>query len=170
MRKYWLIAMLLVSANLFAGDSGIYFDSDRDGEGIVMTRNKNLIQIYVYTYDPWQGCPGITVPKGGLVTENTCYENRWFLTGGDTIDADDMIVTGYMYMGLGLSYPKGIVDPKDPFKSIVGEAHIVGLYVMQRFGEGWRLAVVRFGTLLPKNDPLFSQIFEFTDRLLEGTH
>jgi len=159
----------MVSSNAHAGDSGLYYDKDRDGDGIILTRNGNLVQFYLYTYDPYQGCWGINIPDGGLVTNGNCHENRWFLSSGDTLDEEKQEVSGFLYTAVGLNYPKGMPDPNDPFRVVVGEGHIVGLYILKREEDGWRLAVVRFGEILDKGDPMFGNVFELTEPLLKGT-
>ena len=165
MRKYWLIAMLLVSVNLFAGDSGSYYNIERDGEGLQLSRSGDQVQFFFYTYDDWQGCPSLNIPKGGLVDSTNCHENRWFFSDANVIDEKRGTVEGWLYTGVGVNYPKGVVDPQDPFLSVVGQGYVVGRFILQRSGDGWRMVVVRFGNLLAKGDSLFSEVFEFNTML-----
>ena len=165
--KYLLITLLLLCGNLFAQDSGTYFNPERDGEGIQLTRNGDMVQIFFYTYEYHQGCWNLNQPDSGLVNEDNCHEQRYFMSGGDNIANDR--VEGWLYATVGLDYHIGIVDPLNPFRSRVGEAHIVGLYILERKDAGWRMVVVQFGDLLSENDPLYTEVFEFSQVLMQPT-
>ena len=179
------LTALFFSASTYAGDSGSYYDPDRDGEGLQLSRNGDIIQFFFYSYKPhydysdslddygkYGGCYGIELPKGGLATEENCSKNRWFYSAGDVIAKDGQQVEGWLYMGLGLDYPKGIPDVADPFKVRVGEGVLVGRYILQRTiginGAGWALVVIRFAEVLPKDDPVFNMVFSFNTLLFEA--
>jgi hypothetical protein len=148
-------------------DSGLFYNPERDGEGINLIRNGDHVVFYFYTYEPHETCWNIEIPEGGLVTEANCNEQRWFLSGGDKID--DGIIEGWLYTGLGTGYPKCLPNPEDPFLTVCGEAHIVGRYIMARNLTGWRMVVVRVGDILDKEDPLFNQVFDFNTPLFMAT-
>ena len=104
------------------------------------------------------------------MTEDNCHESRFFLTGGDTInDKDAIAAEGWLYIGLGVDYPKGVASPNDPFKSVVGEAHIVGRYLLSRSLTGWKMVVVHFGEVLDKDDPLYQTVFDFNTLIIPAT-
>ena len=166
--KYLLILLLALSMPLMAQDSGLYYNVERDGEGINLIRNGDTVVFYLYTYENETGCWNIEIPETGLVNESNCGEQRWFLSGGDKI-IDDSVIEGWLYMGIGTGYPKCIPDANDPFLSICGEAHIVGRYIMSRYNDGWRMIVLHFGEILGKEDHLYSTVFEFTTQLLVAT-
>jgi hypothetical protein len=172
MRYLLTILLLAFSLPALAGDSGSYYDPDVDGQGMQLSRHGDTIQIFVYTYDDWQGCPGVNLPNGGLATPQNCSENRWFYSAGDTISKGDQQIEGWLYMGIGLNYPKGLPDLADPFKVQVGEGMLIGRYIMQRTlginGPGWALVVIRFSNVLAKNDSLFSQVFDFNTLLFKA--
>lgn len=168
----YLVALILmfVTASAFSEgpDSGLYFNPERDGEGINLIRNGDVIVFYFFTYEPASECWNISIPDGGLVTEENCHEQRWFLSSGDIIE-DDKVVEGWLYTAVGLGYPKCLVTPDNPFDSICGEAHIVGRYIMSRFNDGWRMIVIPFTEILDKEDALFGRVFEFTEKLLPAS-
>lgn len=168
MKRLFFLALLTFSLAAFAQDSGLYFNLERDGEGLVLTRNGEFVQFFLYVYSEHQGCYGISVPDGGLVDEGNCHEAIWYLSSGDMMENEDR-VEGWLYIPLGLDYSDGITKPANPFASTVGEAHIVGLYILERHEAGWRLKVVRFGEILDEDDDLFDRIYEFKDPLLMGT-
>ena len=165
--KTLLLFLLLVCSSAFALDSGTYYNPERDGEGLQLTRSGDLVQIFFYTYEPYQGCWNVELPDTGLVTRDNCHEQRFFMSGGDHIAADR--VEGWLYSTVGLDYHIGIVDPLNPFLSRVGEAHVVGLYILERKDAGWRMVVVQFGDLLDGDDPLYTEVFEFSQVLLQPT-
>ena len=169
--KILSLILLLICGSAFAGDSGTYFNPERDGEGLQLTRSGDTVQFFFYTYDDHQGCYGLDIPDGGLANHDNCHETRWFLSSGDTInDKDDQPVEGWLYTGLGLHYPKCLLNPDDPFLSVCGQAYIAGRYLLARSGTGgWRMVVIKYGELLDKEDSLFNQVFEFNTLLFEAT-
>jgi hypothetical protein len=165
--KYVLGLILLVSSlTAFAQGSGLYKDPDRYGEGISLTLNGNKVQFFFYTYDGNPGCFDeddvftVTIPEDFLVTNENCHENRWFLSGGDTLD-ESGVATGWFYTAFGLNYPEGLDDNDNPFQMNVGETQIVGVYVIERYDDGWRLVVTRWGDVLHEDDPLFERVYYF---------
>jgi hypothetical protein len=167
MKTAILCTLMLLCGSLFAQDSGLYYNVERDGEGINLLRDGDTVVFYFYTYEPREGCWNIEVPEGGLVTEDNCGEQRWFLSGGDKLE-DDGTLEGWLFAGLGTSYPKCLPDPNDPFLTICGEAHVVGRYIMSRYNDGWRMIVIPFGEILDKEDPLFNNVYEFTTLLFSA--
>lgn len=166
--KYILAALLaLMTLPAFAMDSGLYFNPERDGEGINLIRNGDKVVFYFYTYQPHERCWNVEVPEGSLVTDDNCNEQRWFLSAGDKLQEDT--IEGWLYIGLGTGYPKCLPNPEDPFLSVCGDAHIIGRYIMARNQNGWRMIVVRVGEILDKEDPLFNQVFDFTTPLFMAT-
>jgi hypothetical protein len=162
---------LLFSVPVYAGDSASYYNPERDGIGIQLTRNGNEIQFFFYLYDDWQGCPGITVPEKGLVTEGNCHENRWFFTDANPINdksAKD-VIEGWLYMAHGVDTPECIPDPNDPFQDICGVGNIVGRFLMERSGDGWRFIIIQFGEILDKDDSIYSTIYDMNTKLFEAT-
>lgn len=162
-----LLAMLVFTSPVIAGDSGIYFNFDRSGEGITLVRHDDTLQFSFFSFKPWQGCPGIDIPYYTLLTEENCHFSRWFISGADPIIGDNA-VTGDLFIGLGFDYPDGIPDYGNPFGVLVGDGFKVGTYTLQRFQGGWRLAVTRYGAILDVDDPLYTTIYEFTTFLYPG--
>ena len=92
---------------VLAGDTGIYFDPNRDGEGIVLNRAGERVQFYFFTYEDADDCWNITIPESGLVTSDNCHETRWFLNSPATLSPDGLEASGYLYGVVGLNYPEG---------------------------------------------------------------
>ena len=163
-----IIVALLFSMPLMAQDSGLYFNPERDGEGISLTRNGDTIQFMFWNYEPNENCYNIEIPNGGLVNEENCHEQRYFMSSGDPLTGDNF-VDGWLYNTVGLNYPQGITDPVNPFVMHVGEPHIVGLYTLERQNNGWRLVVIQFGDVLNEDDPLYDSVYEFSTLLFPAT-
>ena len=103
---YMLMAAFIMVIMAFTGvahaqDSGLYYNPERDGEGINLIRNKDTVVFYFYTYEPNEGCWNIEIPESGLVTEENCNEQRWFLCAGDALDAENSLEV-WVFIGLGL--------------------------------------------------------------------
>ena len=167
-KKVLVFLLTIMSASpVLAGDSGLYYNAERDGEGILLLRNKDTVVNYFFTYEPHQGCWGITLPKGSRTTYDNCHEQRWFFSADEINDKG--LVKGFLYAATGLDYPYGVPDPVNPFAAIIGEAQLVGLYVLQRSDTGWRMVVARVGEFLDEEDPLFDTVFDFQTPLFEAT-
>ena len=180
MKKYWILLALLFGANAWAAepvqlptdqfsiDTGLYTDETRYGEGITLVRAGDTVQFFLFTYEPNDKCWNFySIPKVADWDEDTrCHEQRWFLNGGNNLIGDT--VTGFLYMTVGINYPEGIPDPLDPFVSLVGQDFVVGLYVLRRQGDGWRLVVFPVGDNLDVGDPLYNTTFDFNRVILKA--
>jgi len=151
-----------------ADDSGIFYDPDRDGEGIVLTRNGNDIVFYFYTYHPNEGCWN-SKAEG-------CNDQRWFVSGVAPL-IQDSVVTGQFHITKGMDFhpctgPK--ITPEASTMTIMElqscyEIILVGDFLLTRNGDGWNLQVSQKGDFLPKNDPIYTTDYTFDTPLLKGT-
>lgn len=169
MKYVILLITLLLSFNLTAQDSGLFYDTSRDGEGIVLTRDGQWVNFFLFTYGAY-GCDGKQLPSVSPVIsldEQMCEYNgqRWFFAT-DKYDKDSEEVEGFLYITQGVNYPAGVPDGADPFVNIVGDPIAIGIYILKRHDKGWRLLVVPFGQFLEPDDELFAPIFNFTTPLM----
>lgn len=160
-----LLVLLLMSALALApltaqaGDSGQYFDPERNGEGIILQRSGDLVVTFLFTYG-FEICglpiPPIPSPEPPILPDG-CEPigQRWFF-GADEIVGN--VVSGILFVTEGTTAP-----------DTVGEEIPVGAYTMVREGDGWLFAVDRFGPELSADDPLFARIFDFNTLLFEAT-
>jgi hypothetical protein len=170
MYKFLLtLLLLLCSFNLAAGETGLFYDADREGSGIMVLRDERLTVLYMYTYGA-RSChhylePSVSpsVPYGG---ECGIDGQRWFFLADKWNEADDE-ATGFLFMAEGDNFPQGIPDVTNPFSVIIGKAIPVGVYVLRPSGDGYQMLVVRFGDSLDGDDPLYGRIFNFTTPLFE---
>lgn len=155
---------LFTSTAAVAQDSGVYFNPEADGEGIVLIRNGDLFVTYLFTYGEdicGLPVPPVVSPEPEVVEGEGCVGNgqRWFV-GADEATGD--FVTGFLYVTDGIDYPAAL-DGK------VATETKVGVYTLARDGTGWALFVTRFGPALEVDDPLFSGIYELSSALLRAT-
>jgi hypothetical protein len=148
-----LLACFSVSA--FA-QTGILYNPERTGEGILVHQNVFATSLYFFTYGAEQCDP---VDLAALAPEPRCDLNgqRWYFAS----DKDDEgQVRGLLYAASGVNYPEGIQSPDDPFVQILGKSYPVGEYRLRPLGEGWVLEVVHTSrSPLDEVDPLFGTYF-----------
>lgn len=149
----------LFSLNAFP-QTGVYYNPDRDGEGIVAFTDDERIVFYVYTYGA-ELCATERVEP--LVIQEVCTNNgqRWFF-GADPWNG--RAATGFLFATEGVEYPKGKPDPSNPYGVIVGEPTAVGFYVIDYTELGYRLAVVPFGVVDP-DDEIYNRVYNFSGLL-----
>ena len=166
MKYILMIMLLLVAGTALAGDSGLYYDYDLNGEGLLMQVDGDRYVIYMFTYGEFKCDEKDPIPSPSVDDDDECSLNgqRWFF-GTGTYDTLTTEVTGVLGITEGLKYPFGIRDPADPFRNLVGEVAEVGDYQLRREGDGWRMFVTQTTRELSKNDPLFDRVFEFTTNL-----
>lgn len=159
-----MLLILIPPVLAFAGDSGLYFDQNRNGDGISIQRSGDTVVMHLYTYGAVVcGLPIPPVPSPEPpVLPDDCQPigQRWFVGTGEI--ANETAVTGLLYATHGLNYPDGIGDA-------IGEEFTVGVFTLVREDAGWLLAVERFGPELGPDDYLFSAVFDFTSPLFYAT-
>ena len=151
--KKLLLILLAYSLFLpaFAGESGAYYNQDRNGEGIIYQNNGTHELWYFFTYGE-ELCTTEPVVSPAISMEVCIHDGqRWFFGTG-----------GLAYITLGLEYPEGI-------EGEVGKADLIGTYRLIRYGGGFSLFIERFGTVLDADDFLFSRAFDFPTLLFEAS-
>ena len=172
--RYLLIAILLAFAGTaqaqllvphMVNNSGIFVGSQQynDGEGLLVTERRGKRFIFLYTYESNQGCWLNNFPNAGNVTPGTCHEPTFYIAFDDIGPAG--AGSGLLFKTLGIDAPFGIPMPANPFGSLVGEAHVVGFYIIVPCGNGYRMRVTRFGNILKANDSLYDRTMDFDHRL-----
>lgn len=161
MKKYAL-ALLLTLLAATANASGLYYDADRNGEGILILDNETTIVGYLFTYGG-EACNDVRLPQVGphLPTDTGCKlnEQRWFFFADDLVNGE---ASGTLYIASGVNYPDGEIDPDNPFGVIVGLPEPVGTYHLRTMESGYQVIVLSEGTT---DDPLYERIFNFTAKL-----
>jgi len=158
---------LLIAGSALAGDSGLYFNKARNGEGISLYRNGDTVVFFLFTYGgldqeigvpiyPWVSpTPGITDPQ--------VNGQRWFLSGGVPL-VDDSYAEGILYQTAGINYPTRLAP------NGVGGTLPVANFLLERSGDGWDLLVVplKEDNPLEEDDVLFTVPWSFETLLFRG--
>lgn len=170
--KYLLTILLtLFTLPAMAGDSGMYMDLARPGEGMLLQRNESNVVFFLFTFGA-EGCYGYEFPSVGpfLDPEYDCYRQggRWFYAN-DLHFRDDTQLSGFLYMAYGTNWPNGIQDLQNPFIDTVSESFAVAVYTMIRSDQGWRISIQPFGNLLAPDDPIFSRVWDYTTQLFDAS-
>ena len=167
MKRFILsILLMLVAGTSIAGDSGTYYNEQRNGEGILVQVNDGRYLFYVFTYGSI-GCYESEHPQPkGINEECDLNGQRWFF-GDGTYNPLDENVVGTLFMAHGINFPDGQDHDTNPFIHNVGSPVAVGKYELRRQSGGWLLSVARTGDVLSPDDPLYEDIFDF-DKLLFG--
>lgn len=142
-----VLAVLLSLATPLFAQSGIFYDPDRDGEGALVMRDKTYVAAYVFTYD-----------DGG--------DQVWYFFADEWNDQKNES-TGFIYRAQSVNWPMGEPQPDNPFGMEVGEAVVVGIYILEPSKTGYRMVVLPFGDELDENDPLFERVHDWTFHLFE---
>ena len=168
-----LIALFLFSTPVLAQrddpvpptvESGIFYDADRDGEGIVVTADEDGILFYFYTYHPDYGCWNSKDPD--------CSDQRFFVSTKEPLIRDTYVI-GDLYTTVGTYYPECVgegpkVSPASDRKTC-GVNVLIGEFFLSRIDGGWALEVDQEGDFLPEDDPLYETTYEFDTPLMYGT-
>jgi len=165
--KYIISVLVFLLALTFpcisiAGDSGLYFDKSRNGEGLDLHRDGERVVAFLYTYGGEDAEIGVPIPpyvSPQFPLEFPLNGQRWFLMSGDPL-IDDLYVEGLFYQTGGINFPVRL------HPLAIGTAEVVGTYVLERYKDGWQLIVTRTeDSQLAEYDPLFSVPFLFGSRL-----
>lgn len=174
MRNWFLAAVLmLVAGTSMAGDSGLYYDELRNGEGILMLVNDETVVVYFFTYGAHE-CYYEDVIENSNGKDCDYNGQRWFYgviepeeeePTPESSAADDL--EGTLYITHGINYPEG--EPHDfiPFVHNVGENIAIGTFGMRRNLGGWLMDVAPNEVHLDVDDPVFERIFKFETQLFE---
>ncbi len=142
-----------------AGDSGSYFDPDRNREGMMLERNGDSIFFILFTYGADSDCGEPQVSPS--IFDCDIDGQRWFFAVNKW-DGVDQSVRGFLSVTQGINFPFG-------FEGEVGEAEAVGRYILAREGDGYLLFVQQFGNELDEDDPLFREVIDLRTRVMVAT-
>ena len=172
MKNLFLTALLLMlfSTPMIAGDSGTYYDSARPGEGMLLQRDGDTMMFFLFTFGA-HGCYEYAYPTEGPFIEKD-YDcemqgDRWFYASNEYFVENDEL-SGFIYMAYGTNWPEGIQTLDNPFIDEVSESFAVGVYIMIRSDQGWRISIQPFGNLLSPDDPLYSRVWNYTTKLFDA--
>ena len=134
MKKLLLTSFLfLLALPAMAADNGVWFNSERNGEGINLITRDEVALIYFFTYVdntdtiPPSGSP--VPPEVPLINKNS---TTWYLAVG--FDYNGEQATGDIYVAQARNYPIAI-------DGALADAEKVGTFTLLRLDDGWLLDV-----------------------------
>lgn len=176
MKKLITHALIMLMCTAFALHaasamaSGLYYDADRDGEGLMLMRDGERVVGYFYTYGGlWCGevvRPPVVSPAPPVEPIPECDLNaqRWFFFADPFVEK--VGAAGILYASEGVNYPDGEFDETNPFGVIVGKVFPVGTYFLRPWEDGYQMVVVPPDGTKP-DDPLYQRVFNFTTLLFK---
>lgn len=153
--------LLFVSTALFTAESGIFYNPDRDGEGITFFADGEQAVLFFYTYcDDNYVIPPPVSPAPPPIDELECANQPvWFVGQASNFDGES--ASGQLFLSEAVEYPFAVEDR-------VGLIEVVGNFVLERNGAGWELTVeFVYNPFLPKEASLYAVPFNFSSPLLQ---
>jgi hypothetical protein len=151
-----LLACFSVSA---LAQSGVFFNAQATGEGIIVTQNVFNTSMFFFTYGG-ERCDEKDIIEQSL--EPDCDHNavRWFFTSDKQSDG---LVKGVLYAATGVNFPVGVQDIDDPFVWHLAKTFPVAGYEMTPAGNGWELVIVHDEELSLDEDDVLFGTYDFVD-------
>ena len=161
--KYLLFILLLFAFPVMADvpENGLFYDPDRNGEGINIYTRDDKVQFTLYTYI--QRCRYPHYDDEYLIVDENYYwcrkQQAWFFTGAHPIDDGEAV--GILFLG----NPYDDVDFTD-----LEEFLDVGVFFLKKTQTGYRLRVVCDSQALRKQADICQRTFDFNTYLYGPTH
>jgi hypothetical protein len=148
----------MLTAPLMAADNGLWFNPERDGEGINLITKEDVAVVFFFTYvDQPQPIPPTVSPAPPVVELVNSNSSTWYIGQAGNYDGDS--ASGKLYAASGLDYPLSVADS-------VGFTEQVGSFTLVRLDDGWLLDVTwTWNTLVPWYVSLYD-LHEFPTPLL----
>lgn len=178
--KYILIAILalMISGPLLAHDgnvcpndepcTGLFYDMERDKEGINVLRRDNLIEFTFFTYI--KRCNHRYFDGEATITDlsfNYCKRQQaWYVTGAHPIHNGE--ATGVLYTANPHDYYYGHDD--EPIDTFLANSVDIGLFVLTRTPTGYDMIVLQTGNVLHPNADIYHRTFHFSTYLFGPEH
>jgi len=159
--KYFVTA-LLTSLLFFntarAADTGVWFNPDRNGEGINIITNDDTLVFFFYTYrDSIHSVPPVVSPAPPDVPQVGPNLPVWYIGQADNFDGES--AEGILYAAEAFDFPF-VVEFE------LGTVNEVATFELVRDGEGWLLEVkYRWNYLVPWYVSLYN-VHSFTAPLI----
>lgn len=128
-----LLATLLLFGTVQAADNGLWYNPERNGEGLNLTTRDSTCVLFFYTYvDNSDLVPPSVSPPPPAVKLKHQNSAVWYY--GQGADYNGETCTGNFYFAEAFDYPEAI-------EGEVGHVDIVGTFALVRDGDGWLLDI-----------------------------
>ena len=164
--KYLLtvILALMISSPLLAQDVGLFYDEDRDGEGLIMLKRDEVVQFSFFTYV--KRCKHRSFDGEGLIEAkgyNWCRKQQaWYITGAHPIAGGQ--ATGPLYTANPYEHFEDGVD------TFLAEVVDIGIFVLTETPTGFDMIVLQTGNVLHPDAEIYHRTYHFSTYLFGPTH
>lgn len=159
--KFILAAILLLfaSTTLYAQDDGLFYDVDRDGEGLIVLKRDNIVQFSFFSYI--ERCRHRYFDSEAFIEDksyNWCRKQQiWYITG------QHPIVEGQAQGPLYTANPYDHED--DDLDTLLADVVDVGLFVLTKTPTGYDMIVLQTGNILHPDADIYHRTFKFRQYL-----
>lgn len=163
--KYLLtvILALIISTPLMAQDTGLFYDPERDGEGIIMLKRDNMIQFNFFSYI--ERCRHRYFDVEAFIQDksyNWCRKQQiWYVTG------QVPIVEG---QAVGALYTANPYDDDDAVDTTLADVVDIGLFILTKTATGFDMIVLQTGSVLHEDADIYHRTFHFSQYLFGAVH
>jgi hypothetical protein len=158
-RKALLFILLTCFSGSVFAQSGVFFDSQATGEGIIVTQNVFATSMYLFTYGG-ERCVEEDIVALSLDPDCDHDGQLWYFSSDKLSDG---AVKGLLYAAVGNNFPVGVQDPDDPFVWHLAKTFPVAGYEMSPAGTGWVLDIVHFDESPLDEDDVLFRSYDFVD-------
>jgi hypothetical protein len=160
--KYLLALLLIICVGSAQAESGFYFNPDRNGEGIILTIDKDsrLAWAFFTYWDDKISVPPVVSPPPPpppfvVITPQLQNQQTWLIGNGVYLDN---IAIGKAWISKAISYPNVVGESLD-------EKITVGNFLIEGFKGGFYLSL-DCNNLLPKSIYMCSNTYKFTRKII----
>ena len=165
--KYFLasILALMISSPLLADpETGLFYDENFDGEGLIMLKRDDMIQFSFFSYI--KRCNHRSFDGEGLIADKGyrwCRKQQaWYVTGQHPIAGGQ--ATGPLYTA----------NPYDDFDedvdTLLAEVVDIGIFVLTQTPTGFDMIVLQTGNVLHPDAEIYHRTYHFSTYLFGPTH
>ena len=160
MKKILLIILLTcLSATAFAQTAGLFYDPDRDGEGIIVLKRQGVIQFSFFSYI--KRCNHRNFDEEAFIEDEGyrwCRKQQiWFITG------QHPIVEGQAQGPLYTANPHERHD--EDVDTLLADVVDVGLFVLNKTATGYDMIVLQTGDVLDPDADIYHRTHHFRQYL-----
>ena len=163
MKKFLLtLCLLIVAGPAFAQEtfSGLFFDPERDGEGVLLFEQAGIIQFNFFTCI--ERCRRRNYEDEGLILEGVkgydfCRpQQAWYITGTHPL------VSG---QAIGPLYTSVPYNQDEDVDALLADVVDVGLFVLTQTATGFDMIVLQTGNALDEDADIYHRTYHFTSYL-----
>ena len=170
--KKLILALLLTcfTMPLLAQDVGLFYDPDRDGEGLIMLKRDNMIQFNFFTFI--HRCNHRFFDSELLIMDKSyrpCRRQQaWYVTGQHPIR--DGQATGVLYTANPDDRYYFSDEDDDPINTSLADVVDIGLFVLTQTPTGFDMIVLQTGNVLHPEADIYHRTYKFRQYLFGPTH